>query len=142
MIALAGCAKPPKLDVSLSLDKQNANLIFVKVKVVNTEDRATVPIAIEVTGQTETNGHWDKASTILHPAAFVLNKQGTARDHQNVESSGRRRPDHADRQRTGKRLFVKNGTGGKGVYRGRAGYSKAVSVAPGQRPAIPPLPDA
>jgi hypothetical protein len=63
------------LDVSLSLDKQNADVIFVKVKVVNTEDRATVPIAIEVTGQTQTNGRWDKASTLLHPAAFVLNKK-------------------------------------------------------------------
>lgn len=74
-LSLMSCAKPPKLDVTLTLDKQNENLIFVKVKVVNTEDRATVPIAIEVTGQTETNGHWDKASTLLHPAAFVLNRK-------------------------------------------------------------------
>ncbi len=75
VLSLTGCAKAPKLDVTLSLDKQNADLIFVKVKVVNTEDRATVPIALEVTGQTQTNGHWDKASTILHPAAFVLNRK-------------------------------------------------------------------
>jgi hypothetical protein len=75
VLSLTGCAKAPKLDVSLSLDKQNADLIFVKVKVVNTEDRVTVPIALEVIGQTETNGHWDKASTILHPAAFVLNRK-------------------------------------------------------------------
>jgi hypothetical protein len=75
VLSLAGCAKAPILDVSLSLDKQNADVIFVKVKVVNTEDRATVPIAIEVTGQTQTNGRWDKASTLLHPAAFVLNKK-------------------------------------------------------------------
>ena len=75
VLGLAGCAKPPKLDVSLSLDKQNASLIFVKVKVINTEDRATVPIAIEVTGQARSNSHWDKSSTLLHPAAFVLNKK-------------------------------------------------------------------
>jgi hypothetical protein len=75
LLTVTGCTKPPKLDVSLSLDKQNANLIFVKVKVVNTEDRATVPISIEVTGQTQTNGHWDKANTLLHPAAFVLNRK-------------------------------------------------------------------
>jgi len=75
VLSLTGCAKPPKLDVSLTLDKQNADLIFVKVKVVNTEDRATVPIAIELTGQTQTNGHWDKASSLLHPAAFVLNRK-------------------------------------------------------------------
>jgi alpha-L-arabinofuranosidase len=72
---LTGCAKPPKLDISMSLNKQNADLIFVKVKVVNTENHATVPIAIEVTGQSEANGHWDKVSTLLHPAAFVLNKK-------------------------------------------------------------------
>ncbi|MGA2877717.1 MAG: hypothetical protein ABSG13_02075 [Bryobacteraceae bacterium] len=75
VLGLTSCAKAPKLEVSLSLDKQNTDLIFVKVKVVNTEDRATVPIALEVTGQTENNGHWDKASTILHPAAFVLNRK-------------------------------------------------------------------
>jgi hypothetical protein len=75
VLTLASCAKPPKLDISLSLDKQNAGLIFVKVKVTNTEDRATVPIAIEVTGQAQSNGHWDKSSTLLHPTAFVLNKK-------------------------------------------------------------------
>jgi hypothetical protein len=69
------CAKPPKLDISLSLDKPNPDVIFVKVKVINTEDHATVPISIEVTGQAETNGHWDKSSSLLHPAAFVLNKK-------------------------------------------------------------------
>jgi len=75
VLSLTGCAKAPKLDVSLTLDKQSADLIFVRVKVVNTEDRATVPIAIEVTGQAETNGHWDKSSTLMHPAAFVLNRR-------------------------------------------------------------------
>jgi len=72
---LTSCAKPPKLDISLSLEKQKADLIYVKVKVVNTENRATVPINVEVTGQAESNGHWDKADTLLHPAAFVLNKK-------------------------------------------------------------------
>jgi hypothetical protein len=75
LIGLTGCAKPPQLDVSMSLDKPNANVVFVKVKVVNTEDRATVPIAIEVTGQSQVNGQWDKAGTLLHPAAFVLNRK-------------------------------------------------------------------
>ena len=72
---LAGCAHSPQLDISMSLDKQKPDLIFVKVKVVNTEDRATVPIAVEVTGQAESNGHWDKSDTLMHPAAFVLNKK-------------------------------------------------------------------
>lgn len=74
-IGLTGCAKPPKLDITLTLDRQQAGLIFIKVKVVNTEDRATVPIAIELTGQAEANGHWDKPSSLLHPAAFVLNRK-------------------------------------------------------------------
>lgn len=76
-ILMTACATThsPKLDISLNLDKQNADLVFVKVKVVNTEDHATVPVAIEVTGQAETNGHWDKSSTIIQPAAFVLNKK-------------------------------------------------------------------
>jgi hypothetical protein len=75
VLSLTGCANPPKLDITLTLDKQKADLIFVKVKVVNLEDRATVPIAIELTGQAETNGHWDKPSSLLHPAAFVLNRK-------------------------------------------------------------------
>jgi hypothetical protein len=75
VLSFTSCSKPPKLEVSLNLDKQNAGLIFVKVKVVNTEDSATVPISIELTGQAQTNGHWDKSSTLLHPAAFVLNKK-------------------------------------------------------------------
>jgi len=75
VLGLTGCAKPPKLDITLKIDKQGADLIFVRVRVVNTEDRATVPIAVELTGQAETNGHWDKPSPLLHPAAFVLNKR-------------------------------------------------------------------
>lgn len=75
--ALTGCATThsPKLDISMSIDKQNANLVFVKVKLVNTEDHATVPVAVQVTGQAKTNGHWDKTSTLIQPAAFVLNKK-------------------------------------------------------------------
>lgn len=74
-LVMFGCAKPPKLDISMSVEKQNADLVFVKVKVTNTENRATVPIAVEVTGQAENEGHWDKPSTLLHPAAFVLNRK-------------------------------------------------------------------
>lgn len=75
VLSLAGCSSPPKLDITVTMDKQSADLIWVRVKVVNTEDKATVPIAIELTGQAQTNGHWDKASTLLHPAAFVLNRK-------------------------------------------------------------------
>jgi hypothetical protein len=74
-LALAACAHPPQLETSLDLRKESDGVILVKLKVINLENRVTVPIAIDLTGQTETNGHWDKASTLLHPAAFVLNRK-------------------------------------------------------------------
>lgn len=74
-LILSACARPPRLDISMSVEKQSADLIFVKVKVANTENHATVPIALELTGQAENDGHWDKPATLLHPAAFVLNKK-------------------------------------------------------------------
>lgn len=43
--------------------------------VTNLDNGATVPIAIEVTGQARTGSHWDKPTTLLHPAAFVLNRK-------------------------------------------------------------------
>ena len=130
VLSLTSCAKSPKLDVSLSLDKQNADLIFVKVKVVNTEDRATVPIAIEVTGQ---DGNQRPLGQSQHAAAsgrVRAEPEGAARDHQAVESSSRRRANHPDRQRTGTWIFVKNRTRGKSLCRlrpVRASYSKALS---------------
>jgi hypothetical protein len=75
LLALTGCAHPPQLATSLDLRKQPDGAILLKLKVTNLEDRVTVPIAIDLTGQSETDGHWDKASTLLHPAAFVLNRK-------------------------------------------------------------------
>jgi hypothetical protein len=72
-LALAGCAHPPQLSTTLDIRKDSANLVIVKLKVVNLENRATVPVAVELTGEAETNGHWDKSASLLHPAAFVLN---------------------------------------------------------------------
>jgi hypothetical protein len=75
LLALAGCAHPPQLATSLDFHKQSDNVILVKLKVANLEDRVTVPIAIDLAGQSEVDGHWDKATTLLHPAAFVLNRR-------------------------------------------------------------------
>jgi len=75
LIALAGCARPPQLSTSLSVQKKSDGLIFVTLKVVNLEDRVTTPIAIEVTGQPRSGGNWGKSETLLHPAAFVLNRK-------------------------------------------------------------------
>ena len=74
LLVLAGCAHPPQLSTALSVQKKSDDLILVTVKVANIENRVTVPIAIEITGQARTGGHWDKPATLLHPAAFVLNR--------------------------------------------------------------------
>jgi len=73
--ALCACAHPPKLSTTLDATKDSNNLVLLKLKIVNLEDSVTVPIAIQLTGQSESNGHWDKSTTLLQPAAFVLNRK-------------------------------------------------------------------
>jgi hypothetical protein len=75
LMALSGCASPPQLSTALDVQKSSDGLILVKLKVTNLEDRVTVPIALELTGQARTNGQWSKPETLLHPAAFVLNRK-------------------------------------------------------------------
>lgn len=75
MLSLAGCAHPPQIATSLDIKKQSDNLILVTLKVTNTEDRATVPINVEISGQARTDGHWSQTASLLHPAAFVLNRK-------------------------------------------------------------------
>lgn len=76
LVALWGCAHPPQLATSLDIQKSPDNsLVVLQLKVTNLEDRVTVPIAIELTGQARTNGQWSKPETLLHPAAFVLNRK-------------------------------------------------------------------
>ncbi len=75
LAALSACAHPPRLSASLDIHKDSPDLVVLKLKVVNLEDRVTVPIAIQITGQAEENGQWDKSITLLQPAAFVLNRK-------------------------------------------------------------------
>ena len=75
LLVVAGCAHPPQLTTSVEIQKKSDDLILVTLKVTNTEDRATTPIALELTGQARTDGHWDKSASLLHPAAFVLNRK-------------------------------------------------------------------
>lgn len=75
LAALSACAHPPQLTTSLDIRKDSPDLVVLKLKVVNLEDRVTVPIAIQITGQAEENGQWDKSITLLQPAAFVLNRK-------------------------------------------------------------------
>jgi hypothetical protein len=75
LVALWGCAQPPQVATSLDIQKSSDGLVLVKLKVTNLEDRVTVPIALELTGQARTNGQWSKPDMLLHPAAFVLNRK-------------------------------------------------------------------
>lgn len=75
VLLMAGCAHPPSLATSIDIRKGADDLILVKLKVSNPEDVVTVPIAIELTGQARANGQWSKGETLLHPAAFVLNRK-------------------------------------------------------------------
>jgi len=75
LLVLAGCSRPPELSTALSVQKKSDGVIFVTLKVANLEDRVTTPIAIEVTGEARVGGQWQKAETVLHPAAFVLNRK-------------------------------------------------------------------
>lgn len=75
LLALAACAHPPKVSTTLDVQKDSANLVLLKLKVTNLEDRVTVPIAIQLTGEAQENGQWEKPITLLQPAAFVLNRK-------------------------------------------------------------------
>jgi len=75
LLLLAGCAHPPQLTTTVEIQKKSDDLILVILKVTNTDDRATTPIALEITGQARSNGHWDKPASLLHPTAFVLNRK-------------------------------------------------------------------
>jgi hypothetical protein len=75
LLVFTGCSHPPQLTTTVDIQKKSDDLILVVVKVTNTEDRASTPIALELTGQARTNGHWDKPAPLLHPAAFVLNRK-------------------------------------------------------------------
>jgi len=74
-LMLGGCAHPPQLSTKLDVVKKSDGLILVTLRVVNVENRVTVPIAVEVTGQVRTEGRWSKPETLIHPAAFVLNRK-------------------------------------------------------------------
>ena len=75
ILLLAGCAQPPRLATSLDIQKKSDDLVLVKLQINNLEDRPTVPISVELTGQARTGNQWSKPETLLHPAAFVLNRK-------------------------------------------------------------------
>ena len=75
LVALYGCAHPPQISTSLQFQKSSDGLVIARLKVTNLEDRVTVPIALELTGESRSDGQWSKPESLLHPAAFVLNRK-------------------------------------------------------------------
>jgi hypothetical protein len=75
LLVVSGCAHPPQLTTTVEIQRKSDDLILVILKVTNTEDRATTPIALELTGQARSSGRWDRPASLLHPAAFVLNRK-------------------------------------------------------------------
>ena len=73
-LAIAACARPPKVSTSISVVRKSSDLVTVTLKVKNLENRPTTPIQIDLTAQMRTGSSWGKAESILHPAAFVLNR--------------------------------------------------------------------
>ena len=75
VVVLAGCAHPPQITTAFDVQKKSDDMVIVKIKITNLEDRATTPLNVEITGQARSGGAWTKSESILHPAAFVLNKK-------------------------------------------------------------------
>ena len=73
-LVIAACAHPPKVSTSISVVRKSPDLVAVTLWVKNLENRPTTPIQIDLTAQMRTGNSWGKAESILHPAAFVLNR--------------------------------------------------------------------
>lgn len=75
LLAIAGCARPSRISAALDITRKSPDIVLVMLRIKNLEDRATTPLAPEVTVQTRTGAAWDKPASAIHPAAFVLNKR-------------------------------------------------------------------
>ena len=75
VLAFTGCYRPAEVAINVDLSTRSPGLAVVTLKVKNQEPRPTTPLAIDVTVQAKQAGRWGKAESVLHPAAFVLNKQ-------------------------------------------------------------------
>lgn len=75
LLALAGCARPPKISATLDITRRTPDTVLIMLRIKNLENRATTPIAPDVVVQTRSGTAWDKPVSQIHPAAFVLNRQ-------------------------------------------------------------------
>jgi hypothetical protein len=71
-LLLAGCAKPPRIGVSLQVRKTSAVAGVATLRVKNQESRPTTPIVVEVSLKPSDGS---PPLRVIHPAAFVLNRQ-------------------------------------------------------------------
>jgi hypothetical protein len=75
--AIAGCAHPPKVSTAISVKRKSVDTFAIVLEVKNLEKRPTVPILINVSAQMHTANGWGRAENLMHPAAFVLNRNET-----------------------------------------------------------------
>ena len=73
-IAITSCASPPKVSTGFTVKRISPETVAVVLKVKNLENRPTTPIQIDMTAQMHAGDAWSKPESILHPAAFVLNR--------------------------------------------------------------------
>lgn len=71
-LLLAGCAKPPRIGVNLQVRKTSPAGGVATLRVRNQESRPTTPILVEVTLKSSDGS---VPLRVIHPAAFVLNRQ-------------------------------------------------------------------
>jgi hypothetical protein len=72
-LLLASCATPPRIAVTTQVRKTSASAGRLTVTIKNVENRPTTPVLLEVSLRAG-NG---APLRLIHPAAFVLNRQET-----------------------------------------------------------------
>jgi hypothetical protein len=74
---IAGCAHPPKVSTAISIKRKSADVVAIVLEVKNLEKRPTVPILVNVAAELHTANGWSRPDPVIHPAAFVLNRNET-----------------------------------------------------------------
>ncbi len=74
-LTLAGCAHTARISSNLDFGSRPPDLTVITLKVKNQDMRATTPLLIDVSLQLRRGQDWGKPASVIHPAAFVLNKQ-------------------------------------------------------------------
>ena len=74
-LLMAGCAQPSKISATLDITRRSPDVVFVMLRIINLENRATTPLAPVVSVQTRTAKGWDQPVDEIKPAPFVLNKK-------------------------------------------------------------------